>query len=97
MKYIVPQDKLLNIMNSYLDDKLVGGVSKVDNYIIIFYYDDANDDSEVLMEFDSYDGRLYVNKSFIETFGKLFPFVNSQSFIKKWFETKFGVTIEYVA
>ena len=85
-------------MTSYLDDKLVGGVSEVDTFIIIYYYDLNDDymDSEVLMEFDSEDNRLYVDKSFINTFDKLFPFGNSQSFIKEWFENTFDVTIKYV-
>lgn len=85
-------------MTSYLDDRLVGGVSEFDNFIIIYYYDNANDynDSDILMEFDDEDDRLYIDKSFIDTFEKLFPFGKPQSFIEEWFENKFGVNIEYV-
>lgn len=98
MDYIVPQDRLKNLMTSYLDEKLSGGVNEFDNFILIYYYDlnDDYNDSEVLMEFDDEDDRLYVDKSFINTFESLFPFGNAQSFIKEWFENKFGVTIEYI-
>jgi hypothetical protein len=98
MNYIVPQNRLKNLMTSFLDDKLVGGVNKIDNFIILYYYDSNDDyyDSEVLMEFDDEDDRLYVDKSFINTFESFFPFGNSQSSIKEWFENTFDVTIEYV-
>jgi hypothetical protein len=98
MNYIVPQNRLKNLMTSFLDDKLVGSVSEVDGFIILYYYDSNDDyyDSEVLMEFDSEDGRLYIDKSFVDTFDSLFPFGNSQSSIKEWFENTFDVTIEYV-
>ena len=98
MDYIIPQERLKNLMTSYLDDKLGGGISEIDTFIVIYYYDlnDDYNDSEVLMEFDSEDGRLYVDKSFIDTFDKLFPFGKSQLFIEEWFEHKFGVEIEYV-
>ena len=50
-----------------MDQTLRGGVSKYDNFIIIYYYDTADDyfDSEVLMEYDSEDGRLYVDNKFL--------------------------------
>ena len=52
-------------MTSYLDEKLSGGVNEFDNFILIYYYDlnDDYNDSEVLMEFDDEDDRLYVDKS----------------------------------
>jgi hypothetical protein len=98
MNYIVAQDRLKNLMTSFLDDKLVGGVNKIDNLITLYYYDSNDDyyDSEILMEFDSEDGSLFIDKPFIETFESFFPFGNSQSSIKEWFENTFDVTIEYV-
>lgn len=85
-------------MTSYLDDMLIGGISEIDTFIVLYSYDSNDDyyDSEVLMEFDSSDGRLYVDKPFIETFSMLFPFGKSQLFIEEWFENKFGVAVEYV-
>ena len=98
MDYIIPQERLKNLMTSFLDERLSGGVTKFDTFILIYYYDlyDDYDDSEVLMEFDSEDGRLYIDKSFINTFDKLFPFGKSQLFIEEWFENKFGVEVKYV-
>jgi len=98
MDYIIPQERLKNLMTSYIDDRLNGSVSEIDGFIILYYYDSNDDyyDSEVLMEFDSEDGRLFIDKPFIETFDKLFPFGKSQLFIEKWFENKFGVEVEFV-
>jgi len=98
MDYIIPQERLKNLMTSFLDEKLSGGISEIDNFIVIYYHDLNDDyyDSEVLMEFDSSDGRLYIDKSFINTFDKLFPFGKSQLFIEEWFENYFGVEVEYV-
>jgi hypothetical protein len=98
MDYIIPQERLKNLMTSFLDDKLIGGISEIDTFILIYYYDlyDDYDDSEVLMEFDSEDGRLYIDKSFINTFDKLFPFGKSQLFIEEWFENYFGVEVKFV-
>ena len=38
-------------MTSYLDDKLIGGISEIDTFIVIYYYDSNDDyyDSEVQM------------------------------------------------
>ena len=85
-------------MTSYLDERSSGGITKFYTFILIYYYDlyDDYDDLEVLMEFDSEDGRLYIDKSFIDTFDKLFPFGKSQLFIEEWFENKFGVEVKYV-
>jgi hypothetical protein len=98
MKYLIPQERLKDLMTSFLTDSLSGGVNHIDNFIIVYYNDDGDDyyNSELLMEFDSEDGRLYIDKSFIDTFDKLFPFGKSQLFIEEWFENYFGVEVEYV-
>jgi hypothetical protein len=85
-------------MTSYLDDKLIGGISEIDTFIIIYYYDRNENyyDSEIQMEFDSSDGRLFVDKPFIDTFDKLFPFGKSKLFIGEWFGNKFGVEVKFV-
>jgi hypothetical protein len=84
-------------MTTYLDDFLNHcSVHEVDSFIVVYY--DGDDDSEVVMEYDSSDGRLYVDRSFLKTFTSWFPLDIEQtnSFIKDWFEDIYKVKIKYV-
>jgi len=60
-----------------------------DSYIILYYSDEEEGfgDTDVIIEHDSYDGRLYIQKDYLNTFVKMFPldsdvsvYLNSQ----KW-------------
>jgi len=101
MKIIISENKLLDLQINYLN-KLIGyNVSSFDNFIIIYYPSENMDDydlSEVLMEYDYEDGRLYVDNDFIRNFATLYFPDESQaeSVIKNWFETYFGVDIKYI-
>lgn len=100
MKVIITENKLHQLQINHLNETLRGGVSKFDNFIIIYYYDDGDDyfDSEVLMEYDSEDGRLYVDNKFLKDFSFTY-FANendAEKVIKDWFENEFGVKIKYI-
>ena len=47
MKIIVTENKLRKLQINYLDETLRGGVSKYDNFIIIYYYDKLDDYDDV--------------------------------------------------
>lgn len=100
MKVIITENKLHQLQINHLNETLRGGVSKFDNFIIIYYYDDGDDyfDSEVLMEYDFEDGRLYVDNKFLKDFSFTY-FANendAEKVIKDWFENEFGVKIKYI-
>jgi hypothetical protein len=100
MKVIITENKLRKLQINHLDETLRGGVTKFDNFIIIYYYDTADDyaDSEVLMEYDFEDNRLYVDNRFLKDFGLTY-FANEDDagpLIKDWFEDKFGVKINFI-
>ena len=100
MKVIITENKLHQLQINHLNETLRGGVSKYDNFIIIYYYDDTDDyfDSEVLMEYDFEDGRLYVDNKFLKDFGLTY-FANendAEQVIKDWFEKEFDVKIKYI-
>ena len=100
MKVIITENKLHQLQINHLNETLRGGVSKFDNFIIIYYYDDGDNyfDSEVLMEYDSEDGRLYVDNKFLKDFSFTY-FANendAEKVIKDWFENEFGVKIKYI-
>lgn len=100
MKVIITENKLHQLQINHLNETLRGGVSKFDNFIIIYYYDDGDDyfDSEVLMEYDFEDGRLYVDNKFLKDFSFTY-FANendAEKVIKDWFENEFEVKIKYI-
>jgi hypothetical protein len=100
MKVIVTENKLRKLQINHLDETLRGGVSKYDNFIIIYYYDTFDDYeySEILMEYDSEDGRLYVDNKFLKDFSFTY-FANEdevEPVIKDWFENEFEVKIKYI-
>jgi hypothetical protein len=85
-------------MMDYLNDFHRNNVeSEFDSFIIIQGRNEDEDDLDIMLEFDSEDNRLYIDKSFLDTFAMLFPLdiEDSQEFIKDWFEWKFGVEIKY--
>ena len=100
MKVIITENKLHQLQINHLNETLRGGVSKYDNFIIIYYYDTFDDYeySEILMEYDSEDGRLYVDNKFLKDFGLTY-FANedeAEPVIKDWFENEFEVKIQYI-
>jgi len=100
MKVIITENKLHQLQINHLNETLRGGVSKFDNFIIIYYYDTADDyfDSDLLMEYDFEDGRLYVDNKFLKDFGLTY-FANendAEQVIKDWFENEFAVKIKYI-
>ena len=97
MKIIISESKLNVIIFDYLDTLLLSkGHSRVDSFIIIH---DNYGDTEFYqqMEYDFFDGRLWVSEKFLKTFMDLFGTDKdmSLSLIGRWFEKKFLVDIKY--
>jgi len=104
MKYIINNNKLNELitkhMTDYLDGKLKNNLSRVDTYIIIHKDVDNDDDEPISLEYDNFDGRLYINKDFLKEFRTWFPMGDEESskeLIKNWFESKFPVEIKFIA
>jgi hypothetical protein len=100
MKIIITENKLLKLQTDVLNNLLGGNVSEFDNFILIYYPDGQGDEgiSEIMMEYDYEDSRLYIDNYFLRNFGKVY-FPNeeeAQLVIKDWFENYFGVEIKYI-
>jgi hypothetical protein len=99
MKVIITENKLRDIQLNYLNTMRYD-YSNVDNFIILYYPDNADDYelSDVMMEYDFEDFRLYIDSSFVKDFGlTYFPNEDdTQPFIRDWFEEKFGVKVKYM-
>ena len=102
MNYLVTHPQLRKFMIEYLNDFLNNcSVSDPDSFIVINYnYDEPDEYSidDVAMEYDSDDGRLYIDNDFLNKFSIWFPLDMEQikEFIKNWFENMYNVNIKYV-
>ena len=97
MKIIITESKLKDFRTSYLNDfHNHASVSKFDSFIVV-YYNETDDDDSIAMEYDSDDGRLYLDRGFTLFFKNYFPNEDDViPFIKDWFENEFGVKIKYI-
>jgi hypothetical protein len=77
MNYLVTHPQLRKFMTEYLNDLLNQfNVIEIDSFIIIDYnYDEPDEYSidDIAMEYDSDDGRLYIDKNFLDKFSIWFP------------------------
>ena len=105
MKFIITesQKKIIdNFINQYLDETLIenGGINRHDNFLIIWDTNIIDDDIEdpTLVEFDYWDGRLYVKPKYMEILKSFVPLESEEIkfYLKKWFEKKFKVDVKYV-
>ena len=102
MNYLVTYPQLRKFMTEYLNDLLNQfSVSEIDSFIIIDYnYNEPDEYSidNISMEYDSDDGRLFIDKNFLDKFSIWFPLDMEQikEFIKDWFEDMYNVKIKYV-
>jgi hypothetical protein len=89
-------------MTEYLNDLLNQfNVIEIDRFIVIDYNNPIPDPysiDDIVMEYDSNDGRLYIDNDFLNKFSIWFPLDMEQSklFIKDWFESVYNVKIKYV-
>ena len=107
MKFIISENKLKDIKKKlyqykmhYLDSYTKGSaVRKFDTFIVIEDPQDYEDFEEPHMEYDSYDGRLFVNKKLRNEFTSMFGDDREESdeFFKHWFEIKFPVDVKFLA
>jgi len=99
MKILITENKLRDIQLNYLNTMRYD-YTEFDNFKILYYPDNADNYelSDVMMEYDFEDFRLYIDSNFVKDFGLIY-FSNAddaQPFIRDWFEEKFGVKVKYI-
>jgi hypothetical protein len=98
MKYIIKEDKIDMLMadyvNSWIDAKRL---IEFDRFIVLENFN-GEENNEVEMEYDGEDGRLWFLKEFRKTLMDLFgrSYVETNEFVGKFFEDKFGVKVNKV-
>jgi hypothetical protein len=99
MKVIITENKLRDIQLNYLNTMRYD-YTEFDNFKILYYPNNRDDYelSEVMMEYDFEDFRLFIDSNFVKDFGlTYFPNADdAQPFIRDWFEDKFGVKVKYI-
>lgn len=100
MKYAITESRLNKFINDYLDSYLYEkDVMQYNNFIIVSEKSQPLDEfSEDCMEFDFSDGRLWISSSLFENLENLFFKDKNETatFVKKWFENKFNVKVEFI-
>ena len=98
MKIIIKEDKIDMLMadyvNSWIDAKRL---IEFDRFIVLENFN-GEENNEVEMEYDGEDGRLWFLKEFRKTLMDLFgrSYVETNEFVGKFFEYKFGVKVNKV-
>jgi hypothetical protein len=98
MKYIIKESKIdmlmTNYVNSWIDAKRL---IEFDRFIVL-ENPNGEENNEVEMEYDGEDGRLWFLKDFRKTLMDLFNknHVETNVFVGKFFEHKFGVKVNKV-
>lgn len=99
MDYIIPNERLNKLMTDYLNRfKNECSVSKFDGFISLSKkLRNTLNFSSVLVEYDSDDGRLLIDRDIINDFMSWFPIYpdDVENFIKDWFENTFDVKVYY--
>jgi len=99
MKYIIKESKIDMLMTEYLNSWIESkAVSQQSDFILIEGKGVEHDEWDALMEYDYSDGRLWVNRNFLNFVTDLFGKnkIETMVFVGKWFENKFGVEVKFV-
>lgn len=99
MKYIISESRLNEFINSYLELFVYNkAVTHSDPWIIISQAAQGDDENWAdYMEYDYTDGRLWINKSFLQIFTDSFGVdeQHTRQIISDWFSNKFDVEVKF--
>jgi len=94
---------LYDYIAEYVNDTFDGGKPTImDSFIIVWDYTDYGDDEYVeqphLIEFDWFDGRLWISKDYMNRLQNLIPLDKEiiHDIVKDCFEKKFDVEVSFV-
>ena len=94
---------LYDYIAEYVNDTFDGGKpTYLESYIIIwdytYYGDDADDEQPQLLEYDEFDGRLWISKNYMNRLQNLIPLDKEiiHDIVKDCFEKRFDVKVSFV-
>jgi len=103
MKYLITESQL-DRAKSKINDLMLSDLNRLlDNdrtsdseFIVIYYNDVPLYEDGVILEYGFDDGRLYIEKDFLDTFSSMYPLNKRESaeFISNWFSKEFEVDVK---
>jgi hypothetical protein len=100
MKFIISENKFNTLIENFIDNyiRTTYDRTQFDNFIVYSAGETEFGFDDVKIEFDSEDGRLYLDKDFVMTIMNLFGLTPLESQIKihEWFEDYEGISANYV-
>jgi hypothetical protein len=104
MKIIITEEQhkqiLYDYIAEYVNDTFDGGKPTIiDSYIIIWDYTYYGDDEQPqLLEYDNFDGRLWISKDYMKRLQNLIPLDKEiiHDIVKDCFEKRFDVEVSFV-
>lgn len=98
MRILINENKLEKVIINFLDGYVKErDVHRFDSFIVIYTdtLESEMGDPETLMEYDYYDGRLYIHENMINILHNLFGMSKDEVYkvTDKWFEDKFEVEV----
>ena len=103
MKYLITESQLDRV-KSKINDLMLSDLNRLlDNdrtsdseFIVIYYNDVPQYEDDILMEYGQDDGKLYIEKSFLDRFSSMYPLNKEKSaeFISNWFSKQFEVDVK---
>ena len=99
MKYIISESKLQNFIIHYIDTILKpNNVYEMGDFILVDSPWEFGIERDVIMEYDPWDGRLWVSKEFCHKIYHLFDVLPEEALklLKDRFEKVLGVKVGYV-
>ena len=90
------KSKLNGLMISDLNRLLDNDRTSDSEFIVIYYNDVPLYEDGVILEYGFDDGRLYIEKDFLDTFSSMYPLNKRESaeFISNWFSKEFEVDVK---
>lgn len=83
---------MLSDLNSLLDNNRTSD----SDFIVIYYNDIPQYEDDIVMEYGFDDGKLYIEKDFLNRFSSMYPLNKEKSaeFISNWFSKEFDVDVK---
>jgi hypothetical protein len=98
MNYSISELRLHQFIKNYLDKFFNQKIFFNTDSFLTYSEEEANEQWSDIMEYDFEDGRLWINKEYIEYFSDLFgqdtEFV--KEFLADWFTNKHNVEIKFI-
>ena len=83
---------MLSDLNRLLDNDRTSD----SEFIVIYYNDVPQYEDDIIMEYGQDDGKLYIEKNFLDRFSSMYPLNKKKSaeFISNWFSKEFEVDVK---